>query len=171
MVILIGPSASGKTVVGKMLEKKYGICKNVTYTTRQKRINEIDKVDYFFLSKEEFLKLKKDDFFFETTEYNNNFYGTSRESLKKDCYMILDINGYNKYKDMNVSAFYLNISKEVRMKRMIQRKDLLEDIEKRINIDKSVFNIDKLDKRVHIIDASLSIEEICDQIYKGKNNE
>ena len=52
MLILIGPSASGKTEVAKLLAKKYNITKIVTYTTRAPRINEINGVDYNFVSVE-----------------------------------------------------------------------------------------------------------------------
>ena len=54
MLILIGPSASGKTEVAKLLAKKYNITKIVTYTTRAPRVNEVNGVDYNFVSVEEF---------------------------------------------------------------------------------------------------------------------
>ena len=73
MLILIGPSASGKTEVAKLLAKKYNITKIVTYTTRTPRVNEVNGVDYNFVSVEEFAKLTEENFFVETTYYNSIF--------------------------------------------------------------------------------------------------
>ena len=78
MLVLVGPSASGKTQILKILMEKYGMKKLVTYTTRPMRVNEVNGIDYHFVSKEEFLNKLENDFFFETIEYNNNFYGTSK---------------------------------------------------------------------------------------------
>ena len=51
MIILIGPSASGKTEIAQILEKNYNLKKVITHTTREKRINEKENVDYYFVSK------------------------------------------------------------------------------------------------------------------------
>ena len=54
MLVLVGPSASGKSAIVKCLESKYGIKKFITCTTRPMRVGEVDKVDYYFMTKEEF---------------------------------------------------------------------------------------------------------------------
>ena len=54
MIILVGPSASGKTEIAKILIKEYGYQKFVTTTTRNIRINEKDNADYHFINKEQF---------------------------------------------------------------------------------------------------------------------
>ena len=54
MLILVGPSASGKTQIVQILRAKYGLNKMVTYTSRQMRPGEREGIDYFFLTKEEF---------------------------------------------------------------------------------------------------------------------
>ena len=71
MLILIGPSASGKTEVAKLLAKKYNITKIVTYTTRAPRVNEVNGVDYNFVSVEEFAKLINDEVYEQTSKYLN----------------------------------------------------------------------------------------------------
>ena len=59
MIILIGPSASGKTSIAKELIEKYNFKKFVTNTTRKMRVGEINDIDYHFITKEQFLdKLK-----------------------------------------------------------------------------------------------------------------
>ena len=70
MLILIGPSASGKTEVAKLLSSKYNITKIVTYTTRSPRVHEVNGVDYNFVTIDEFARLTQEDFFVETTFYN-----------------------------------------------------------------------------------------------------
>lgn len=168
MIILMGPSASGKTSIGRILEKMYNIEKVVTYTTRDKRYQEIDGIDYHFIAKEEFLKLKKEDFFFETIEYNNNFYGTSRESLSKNKYMILDIEGYKSYLDkkIDLTAFFLKASKNARINRMNLRKDSKENIISRLELDDTRFDEAKLDSNVYIIDTDqVTLDVIAKKIY------
>ena len=54
MILLAGPSASGKTEIAKILMKDFGIRKVVTHTTRPPRIGEKDGVDYHFVTREEF---------------------------------------------------------------------------------------------------------------------
>ena len=169
MIILIGPSASGKTAVGRILEKKYNIKKVVTYTTRNMRENEIDGIDYHFISKEEFLEKKNNNFFFETMAYANNYYGTSIESLNCDSYLILDLNGYKNYKNSSIkfSAFFFNTDKKERERRMILRGDLKESIAQRLSLDDSKFDINNIDFDGEIIDSTnISIEEVADIVYK-----
>lgn len=169
MIILIGPSASGKTAVGRMLERKYNIKKVVTYTTRPPRIGEVEGLDYHFLNKQEFLTRKDKNFFFETVNYNDNYYGTSLESLDDSHYIILDINGYNSYKksDLKVVPYFLYTSKETRRERMIKRLDNPICIEERLSIDDTKFDVKLLDENVTIIDANYaSVEEISDEIFK-----
>ena len=60
MIILVGPSASGKTQIGYSLKKIYGLEKVVTYTTRRMRSGEVDGIDYHFITKDEFLRLEKE---------------------------------------------------------------------------------------------------------------
>ena len=84
MIVLIGASASGKTEVAKTLIAKKGFSKIVTYTTREIRPSEVNGVDYHFVTKEKFLELKNDNFFLETTTYNNNFYGTPRAYVEEN---------------------------------------------------------------------------------------
>ena len=55
MIILVGPSASGKTEIVKYLIKYFSYTKFVTTTTRNIRVNEINGIDYNFISTTEFL--------------------------------------------------------------------------------------------------------------------
>ena len=65
MLVLIGASASGKTEIAKLLTTAFGYKKIVTNTTREKRVNEINGVDYNFLSYDDFLDKKNRNYFIE----------------------------------------------------------------------------------------------------------
>ena len=75
MIVLTGASASGKTVTALDLQKRYGLVKAITTTTREKRVGETDGVEYFFVSKDEFQKRLKENKFVEYSLYNGNYYG------------------------------------------------------------------------------------------------
>ena len=84
MLILVGPSASGKTQIVKILREKYGLNKMVTYTSRTMRPGEKEGIDYFFLTKEEFEKRINEGFFIEYVVYNGNYYGTALSHVSSD---------------------------------------------------------------------------------------
>ena len=110
MLIIIGPSASGKTECAKILEKKYNLKKVITHTTRLPRINEINNIDYHFVNKETFLEMKKNNEFVETMVYNNNYYGTSKKEISDNKCAILDYNGANVFyslKDKRIFIVFL----------------------------------------------------------------
>ena len=169
MIVLAGPSASGKTEVAKLLESKYGLSKVVTCTTRPKRVYEIDGVDYHFLTEDEFnAKLKRNEFL-ETTFYNNYYYGTLISDLKLDSVVVLDPDGINSiYKTMKdeVTIIVLSTSEDVRRSRMIERMDEVDEVNKRINYDSMVFNPDNFSHIDYIIDTSTkSIDDVASVIY------
>lgn len=169
MLILVGPSASGKTEVVKLLISKYGMKKLVTYTSRSMRIGEVNHVDYHFLSRDEFEKKIKEGFFLEHVEYNGNYYGTSFEGLDPDKVVILEPSGLKHYlkeaKEL-IKICYINCSKEIRKERMIKRGDLEDSIKKRLVSDDVVFN-EELNNLVDwvIIDIDYTLEELTEQVY------
>ena len=61
MVILSSPSGAGKTTITKKIQQKYQSFKiSVSHTTRKPRSNEVDGIDYHFISFEEFENLIKE---------------------------------------------------------------------------------------------------------------
>ena len=126
MLILVGHSESGKTEIANQLKTDYNMKKIITYTTRPKRINEVDGVDYHFVDQEKFLKLKEEGIFVETTCFNGFYYGSSKNDVKDDSVVILDPVGLEKLKNSNLDnivAIFLNCDEEIRYKRMIARGD------------------------------------------------
>lgn len=170
MIILVGASASGKTEVCKALCYKYGFKKFITTTTREKRSNEIDGVDYFFISKEEFDKRIKEDKFIEYVNYNGNFYGTEKNQIDDKCVLIVEPAGLKAFKNLNNShiiSFLLVARESIRKDRMIFRGDDISQIEARLKLDETSFN----KKAVGHVDFTIpsdatGIIELAELIYK-----
>ena len=85
--VVSGPSGSGKTTLLGSLFKNKGFKKNlvksVSLTTRPKRSGERDRKDYFFITRQEFLRRKKAKKILEWTKYLGYYYATPRELVDK----------------------------------------------------------------------------------------
>src|SRR5690554_1862766 len=151
MIVIIGASASGKTEIAKLLQNNYKYQKCITTTTRDKRHNEVDNIDYHFISKEEFKNKLENNEFVEHTLYNDNYYGINKKDVNENSLVIVDPNGANeliKQLGDDVFVVYVETKKTLRKTRMINRGDDLELIEKRLNNDNNIFkkkNINKID--------------------------
>ena len=89
MVILSSPSGAGKTTISKKIQQKYQNFKiSVSHTTREPRSNEVDGVDYHFVSKKKFEELISNNEFYEYAKIFENYYGTLKhnvdENIKKN---------------------------------------------------------------------------------------
>lgn len=107
IIILTAPSGSGKTTLANMLMKEFPrILFSVSATTRKPRENEVQGVNYYFLSPEEFdVRVRKGEFLEHETFYNGTRYGTLKsdveKKLKNGYFVLLDIevNGAKNIKD------------------------------------------------------------------------
>lgn len=169
MLIIVGPSASGKTEVVKAIIKKYGMKKLITYTTRKIRPGEIDGVDYHFLSFDDFLNKHKEQFFFETVFYNHHYYGTSINDLTDEKIVILEPTGLKQYLQLNnhhIRVCFLSCPKEIRGMRMLKRGDDIEMINCRLAKDDEIFNDDVANRSNWVIDSSeIAIDKLADDIF------
>ncbi len=170
MIVLAGASASGKTEVAKELAKKYGVTKVITTTTRKMRVGEINGHDYFFVSKERFLEMIKEDKFVEYTIYNENYYGSTKDQIAPSKCVVIDPAGLRAYialNDPNIVTFFLDTQEKVRYERMIQRGDKEEDAKVRIEHDRIAFKPDNIaDVDCHVDSQNFNIEEVTNYIYK-----
>ncbi len=142
MVILSSPSGAGKTTITKKIQQKYQSFKiSVSHTTRKPRPNEVDGVDYNFISKKEFEDLIKKKEFYEFAKIFENYYGTHKKTideLSKTNDIIFDIDWQgtkqlSKYENLNlVKIFLLPPDKKELKNRLIKRnQDSIEEVEKR----------------------------------------
>ena len=181
-VILSAPSGCGKdTVYHELLKRRDDIVESVSATTRPRRDGEVNGVNYYFLTNNEFKALIEEGGLLEYAEYNGHLYGTPVESVKraidagKICLLIIDVQGAEeimKQFDDCISIFLLPPSIDVLEERLKQRNtDDSEIILQRLAIAKrelaaqdmyqyKIVN-DNLDDCVDKIDKIL-----CDELAK-----
>jgi len=142
MLILSSPSGVGKTTLTKKIDQKYNnFVISVSHTTRSPRSNEVDGVDYHFITKKKFNELIYEKKFYEHAEIFNNFYGTLKsyvdETIKKnDILFDIDWQGtrqLSKSKKLKlIKVFLITQNKEELKKRLISRNQNSEkEIEER----------------------------------------
>ena len=142
MVILSSPSGVGKTTITKKIQQKYPNFKiSVSHTTRIPRSNEVDGVDYHFVSKENFKKLIDQNQFYEYAKIFENYYGTLRKTVDEDIIsndLIFDIDWQgtkqlSKFNNLKLIKIYLiPDSKEELKKRLIKRdQNTKEEVDRR----------------------------------------
>ena len=170
MIILIGPSASGKTEIAKYLISTFSFNKFVTTTTRTPRVGEINDVDYHFINKDKFNDLVSNNKFIEYVNYNDNFYGTTLEEIDDKKVLILEPKGliaFKKLNDPKIVSFYIDASLETRKERMILRQDDPKEISKRIKNDDAYFESAKKEASFIIKNNNdTSIKESANIIYE-----
>lgn len=96
LYVISGSSGVGKgTVIKHFLSKHPDFMLSISYTTRAKREGEVEGVNYFYITKEEFLQSIENDEFIEWAEFSGNFYGTKKafveKTLSEDKNLILEI--------------------------------------------------------------------------------
>lgn len=177
MIILTGRSCSGKdTIVNELI--KLGYTRLVTYTSRPKRIGEIDGVTYNFINIEEFLTKYIEGFFLEARHYHTAdgvwFYGSSISSFENAddiSICILTPSGLRKLRENFIpfTSFLIDISDEEIKKRQELRGDnetelKRKEAERRFKSDKLDFaNIDGLIDFT-INNENKSAEEVAKEI-------
>lgn len=86
LIVFSAPSGSGKTTIVRHLlkQEQLNLAFSISATSREKRGQEINGQDYYFLSAEEFKKKIKDEAFLEWEEvYRDNFYGTLKTEVER----------------------------------------------------------------------------------------
>lgn len=84
LFIISAPSGAGKTSLAQALIANAANAKmSVSHTTRPRRASEVEGVDYFFVSKAQFLDMVDDGIFLEYAEVYGNYYGTSRSAVEQ----------------------------------------------------------------------------------------
>ena len=132
MIVLSSPSGAGKTTLVKMLSEIDNYEISVSHTTRQPRSDETSDKDYFFITKDKFERLIKNEEFLEYAKVFNNFYGTTRtpviDKLDKGKNVLFDIDWQgadqikNKKLDYKLITFFiLPPSKEELFERLSNR--------------------------------------------------
>tara|TARA_B100001057_G_scaffold367624_1_gene370998 strand:- start:487 stop:1083 length:597 start_codon:yes stop_codon:yes gene_type:complete len=144
MVVLSSPSGVGKTTLTKKIQQKYSNFKiSVSHTTRSPRPNEVDGVDYNFISKDKFEELIKEKQFYEYAKIFNNYYGTLKKNVdeivkKNDVIFDIDWQGtkqLSNFEELNLIKIYLITDSKTELKKRLFNRDpnSKKEIEKRFN--------------------------------------
>ena len=194
LFILSSPAGGGKTTLANLLIKEIPNLKRViTCTTRKPRPGEKNGVDYYFLSKEEFEKRIKENDFLEYAIVHGNYYGTPKkeveEELQKgfDLLLVIDVQGMRQIvsnkKDV-VTIFILPPSLDELVRRMKERGDSEEEIQKRLKTAKKEIpawkeynyvvindNLDKAKENIKYIILSSRLKTERFDLYQIKDEE
>jgi len=113
LVVITGPSGVGKTtIINRLLEFDPHFQYSTSITTRSPRHDEIDGVDYFFVTREEFQKSIDENQFAEWSEVYGHYYGRLKRDLeclmkKKDVVVGIDVQGAIKLQDIYPQGIYI----------------------------------------------------------------
>lgn len=143
-IIISGPSGVGKGTICNVLLKELNAWYSVSMTTRGIREGEVDGVNYYFISKDEFKKRIDEGKLLEYNIYNDNYYGTPKDKILEkleegiDVILEIEVNGARNIKKSFKDALLIYIappSIDVLKERLIGRgTEDLETIEKRLAI-------------------------------------
>lgn len=141
LIVLSGPSGVGKGTIRKQVfkDESLNLAYSISMTTRQPRNQEVDGVDYFFVSKKKFEDMIKNDEFLEYTYFVGNYYGTPRgyvDELREkgvNVFLEIEVNGahqvMSRVKDDGLVTIFLIPPSLAELERRIRgRKSETEDI-------------------------------------------
>lgn len=177
LFVIAAPSGAGKTTLVKALTTRNPELRfSISYTTRPKRRNEAHAVDYLFVDKSEFERLRSEGALLESAEVFDNFYGTSREQVEKhlaaghNVILEIDWQGARQVREAMpdcITVFILPPSREELERRLHSRgtdtgavierrlRDALSDMSHWDEFDYVIFN-DDLDRAVADLEAVLA---------------
>ena len=147
LIIISAPSGSGKsTIIGRIMQdESLRLSFSVSATTRPRRGEEVNGVDYYYKTVDEFKQMIADDLLVEYQEvYEGRYYGTPKSEVERitglgrnvvlDLDVLGGVNVKRMYGDRALSIFIQPPSVEVLRQRLIGRgTDSMEDIMARVN--------------------------------------
>ena len=182
LIIISGTTCAGKgTVIKKLLSNHNDIVLSTSYTSRPKRETEIDGVDYYFVSKEEFeRKIENGDFLEYAQVQYGSYYGTPKKEVLelldsgKDVILEIDVQGAKQIKEIYPSTILIFIMapsmREVKRRIMMRGSENIEQIISRFKVAYNEINQinnynyvvvnDDLDTAVAKVEAILVSEKL-----------
>ena len=129
IIAFIGKAGSGKdTILHQIIAANSQVHEIVSCTTRPRREGEVEGINYFYLTPEQFGDKVLHDEMLEATCFNDWFYGTSYDSLRSD---IINIGVFNPtgidsllaHPDVEVTTYYIQASPKTRLLRQLNREN------------------------------------------------
>lgn len=143
LVVVSGPSGVGKgTIVKTLVKRREDVVESVSCTTRAPREGERHGREYFFLSKEEFLKRVDEGDFLEYDEHFGNYYGTPKSFVKemlesKSVILEIDVvgalNAKKAFPDCKLVMIVPPSLEELKRRLIGRNSETDEEIEKRLS--------------------------------------
>lgn len=146
LIVLSGPSGVGKGTVRKAIfeSEDNDFQYSVSMTTRNKRIGEVEGVDYYFRSREEFEALIESGEMLEYAEYVGNYYGTPLSYVEqtlnegKDVFLEIEVQGAQQVKEKVPDGVFIFLTPpdlaELRSRIIGRGTDSVEVIDERMRV-------------------------------------
>ncbi len=185
LIIISGPSGVGKGTVRRYIMDNFKIklSYSISMTTRPKRDKEIEGVDYYFVSDEEFDRNIKEDNFLEWEEFVGHRYGTPKDKVEqlrnegKNVVLEIEVNGatevMKKINDDRVISFFLMPPNIQALENRIRRRKTESEDVIQARLQKGANEMGKSGQYDHVIlndDVARASQEIVDLI-KQKNKQ
>lgn len=144
--IVSAPSGTGKTTLVEKLVKEFpaSIFRSVSCTTREKRSGEVDGIDYYFLTAEQFQEKVEKGCFLEYTKVFNNYYGTLKESVEKKVdaglhvILVIDVVGAKKIKQaIDCTLIFIKPPSMKALKERLAKRGAKSDEEIKLRIEEA----------------------------------
>lgn len=186
LLVISGPSGVGKgTLFKRLLKEDPTTTFSVSYATRDPRPNEVNGIDYHFVTMEAYQAMKEKNGFLESAEVHGNYYGTPvqpvLEAIEKGLNMVLDIDPQGAKQVMEampgcVSVFILPPSyKELRRRLTERNTERPEEVERRLgnargeieqmHLYKYLIVNDDVDKAYEMLKGIVDAEKQCSVRY------
>tara|TARA_Y100000593_G_C4274414_1_gene319239 strand:- start:731 stop:1201 length:471 start_codon:yes stop_codon:yes gene_type:complete len=140
-LILVGKAAAGKDYFRNRLNDK-GFRGGVSHTTRPPRKNEIEGVDYYYVSDEKFMEMEENGEMLEYMDFKGWKYGLTKEEYNNSDVLIMSPDGLYQLSDdikKECLIIYLDIPSTTRLTRLIIRNDSYPPMEREA-VDKIQFD-------------------------------
>ena len=173
LIVVSGPSGVGKdTVVSEYLKLHPEDGLSISMTSREMRPNEIDGVNYYFKTKEEFEEEIKKGNLLEYASYNGNYYGTPKSEIESrlkngiNVILVIEVVGAKNVKDMMddkcTLIFIMPPSMDELKNRLINRgTDSMDSIEGRLDIARREIELSHIyDYKIINDDLSKAVNEL-----------
>lgn len=144
LFVLSGPSGAGKTTVEDRLTTELDLFVSISMTTRPRRANETNGIDYLFTDKNNFNLMVSRGEMLEWANVHGNLYGTLREPIEKrikegkDSLLVIDIQGANQIRRIIPSSILIFLLPpsigELRKRLMGRNTDSIQIIDSRLEV-------------------------------------
>ncbi len=157
-IVISGPSGVGKGTICNKLLNELNAWYSVSTTTRKPREGEVNGINYYFVTKDEFLKKIDEGEFLEYNYYNENYYGTSKKTVMDkmnegiNVFSEIDVNGARNIKKIFPDALLIYIA-----------PPSMEALKERL-IGRGTEPIDKINQRLKIAEEEMKQVSFYDHV-------